>query len=310
MLKTKAHNNLTEKQWLELRANNINSTESAGLFGASPYCTELELFVNKRDKIEVFPFQENERTEIGKELEPGIAAIVARKINCSVAPFKNYICDETLRIGSSFDFEITSGELKGWLLEIKNVDFLVHKNQWLDDEAPPHIEIQAQHQMLVADRPGCVIAALVGGNSLKMIHRTRNENIGELIKNKVGAFWRSVESNTPPPSDYSKDYDLIMYLNADTTDKIYDATDNEHLIDLIKQYKEASTIKTKKEKEAEKIKAEIIDIVGEVSKVLAPGISLNCTMTKANEGKLITSEMVGERIGARKSFRQFRVSVK
>jgi predicted phage-related endonuclease len=39
-----------KNHWLELRSQNINSTESACLFGISPYITEFELYHRKQTK--------------------------------------------------------------------------------------------------------------------------------------------------------------------------------------------------------------------------------------------------------------------
>lgn len=287
------HSGLTESEWLDLRKRNVNSTESAALFGLSPYCTELELFINKRDGIEAFPFQDNERTEIGRELEPGIAAIAARKLECNVAPFKDYLCDEEQRIGSSFDYRITSGEYEGWLIEIKNVDYLVHRDKWLDDEAPEHIEIQAQHQMMVYQAPGCIIAALVGGNSLKLIPRKRNHQMEAIIRNKIRRFWDRVDNNNPPSPDYNKDYDLIMEMNKAADNHVYDATEDRHISKALKKYDELKKSIKSDTNAAKAIKAEVIHLIGtSCNKVIADGVSLNCAMTKGS-----------------KPYRQFKVNV-
>ncbi|WYK04376.1 hypothetical protein DWF04_015295 [Cereibacter sphaeroides f. sp. denitrificans] len=54
--------------------------------------------------------------------------------------------------------------------------------------APPHSELQVQHQLLVSGRQWAVIVVLVGGNDLRVTVRTRNEIIIQKIRDRVAAF--------------------------------------------------------------------------------------------------------------------------
>jgi predicted phage-related endonuclease len=122
-----------DEHWKSLRVKDVTSTESAALFGLSPYITEMELFYRKKTG-EVAEFTDNQRMRAGRLLEPAIANMVADELGCEVKPFKCYARNPE-RMGASFDFVITSGQYKDWILEIKNVDFLVYRDQWQDDEA-------------------------------------------------------------------------------------------------------------------------------------------------------------------------------
>lgn len=304
----------SEAQWLELRAANINSTDTAALFGLSPYTTELELYHQKKEGV-VVRIDDNDRMLAGRCLEAGIAEMVSHKLACSVAPYKNYVRDTEARIGSSFDFVITSGEYKDWILEIKNVDYLVYRDKWSEDEAPEHIEVQVQHQLELTQRPGALIAALVGGNDLKLIMRERNARAGAGIRKRIERFWRDVEAGNEPEIDYQRDADfLIEQRRYSDASKSYDATQDTHVKNLLLQYQSFKDAIKTLESKAKAVKAEVLTQVDDAAKVYADGAYVNCSMRKDTPGKslLITEDMVGQEIQLsqpRKGFRDFRVTL-
>ena len=201
--------------WLRLRLEVITSTEIAALFNESPYLTEFELWHQKKNK-QINSIEENERMFWGNILEESIAKGVCQRNGWTGEPFK--IFGVRSRIGSSFDWKIQV-EGKECLLEIKNVDGLVFRDDWTNPdgtiEPPTHIDLQAQHQMLVSGIDTCYIAALVGGNDLKIIKREANKNIQEMILDKTEKFWQSIESNVAPSPNFEEDAAFIMKMNQD-----------------------------------------------------------------------------------------------
>src|SRR3990167_4888783 len=180
-------------EWLELRTKDITSTEIGALFGFSPYLTAFELWHRKKEGL-VVSIDENERMKWGTRLQDSIANGIAQDNVWKVRRMDEYIRIPSLKIGSSFDFSIEC-ETNG-LLEIKNVDSLAFKDGWLVDgdniEAPPHIELQGQHQLLVSGRQYAYIGALVGGNTVKLIRRQVDEAIHAKIKTAAADFWKSI----------------------------------------------------------------------------------------------------------------------
>lgn len=204
-------------QWLAERANDVTSTEAACLYGLSPYLTEFELWHRKRDRI-VEDAEPDERVRWGMRLQDAIAAGVAEDRGWHVERLDVYMRDPIDRLGSSFDFAATDGELGRGLAEIKNVDRSVFYDEWLDLpgglEAPQHIELQAQVQMEVADVSWCAIVALVGGNDARVTVRLRDREIGQHVRGKVRAFWASVAAGTPPKPDYDADAEFLCRLHG------------------------------------------------------------------------------------------------
>ena len=249
-----------EAHWLELRMQDITSTDISALYGCSPYSTEYELWHRKRDG-KVLDFPENERMKWGTRLEESIAGGIANDNHFRVRPMKEYIRDPSLRIGSSFDYEITGSVhntvmMEPGLLEIKNVDSLVFLKTWVEDEnghieAPPHIEFQVQHQLAVSGRGYAYLGALVGGNRVVMLRRERNEDVIKSIKKKVTEFWESIRENNEPKPDLEKDAAFIskLYSFAEPG-KVLELDEDAEMSDMARWYKTFGD----KEKEAKKRK--------------------------------------------------------
>ena len=304
----------SREQWLSERVKDITSTESSALYGLNPYQSEFELYHAKRNK-EVVSITENERMTWGKRLESAIAHGAAETMGWDIEKFGVYVRDTDARIGSSFDFKINSTTQGVGIMEVKNVDSLVYHRNWIDDgqgniEAPEHIEMQIQHQMEVANLDWCALVALVGGNTQKVVLRNRDRNIGGNIRAKVSAFWASVDAVVAPSPDYSKDAEFIIksLRNSATEGLVVEA--DAGLEQLIEQFHFVSREGKNLDALKEQYKAQILDRIGEASKVVSNLGIISCGMTKGSEGKIITQEMVGTFAGARSGYRNFRFNQK
>jgi putative phage-type endonuclease len=309
--------------WLQLKTEDVSSTESAALFGLSPYSTEFELYHQKLTG-EVFTIDDNDRMYCGRMLEDTIAKMVQDQLGIKARRLKTYFRhDEEPHMSSSFDYEIVGDNsesqlfinnphLKGsGLLEIKNVDSLVYRDEWTDDEAPPHIEVQVQHQMEVANRNWTLIVALVGGNRMKIILRDRDHAMGAAIRKRINKFWTDVASHSEPKPDFERDMNFILSMFNDDKGEAVDMTDDESLRSMVISYKELNTRKLALEKALDALKAEVIYTVGNASGLVsADGLTVNLKMTKGTLPTTVTEEMVGTEIGGRKGWRQFRITQK
>ena len=301
---------ITNKQdWLENRLLDVTSTEVSALFNVNPYQTEFELYNQKKDKV-VINIEDNDRMAWGRRLEDSIAHGCAESQGWKVEQFDVYMSDTETRMGSSFDYKITSTDELG-IMEVKNVDSMVYRTKWIDDgnghiEAPPHIEMQLQHQLHVANVSWGCIAALVGGNTQKLIVRARNKEVGEMLEAKVKEFWERVKSGTAPNIDYLRDSEYMMknlYNDADAGLIMNADEDTDILID---DYNSINRECVSLEQQKKAIKAQILEKSQGASKIISKYGTINCGMSKASQGKYITQDMVGTYINPRKAFRQFR----
>lgn len=289
----------TKDEWLNLRLQDITSTEVSALFGLNPYMTEFELWHQKKNQ-EIVSFEASERMKWGNRLENSIAMGIAEDQGWESHEFKKYIRHDTVRAGSSFDHFITTKEGEG-ILEIKNVDGLQYRMKWKDDgdtiEAPPHIELQAQHQLFLTGKPFLYIGALVGGNETKLIRRVPVMSIQQAIESKINKFWGTIEAGQEPAVDYERDAEFLikLYDHAEPNKQI---EASEKVIELVDTYNLLSGYIKEHEKKKKATKAEILEIIGDAEKVIHETFSISAGVT----GPTVVPEFT------RKGFRNFRVN--
>jgi putative phage-type endonuclease len=306
----------SEKEWLEARTKDVTSTDVAALpsFDASPYKSPWQLFMEKLSG-EVQEIVPSERMMWGSRLQDAVARGVAEDTGLTVRRLNTYIRDPVQRVGSSFDFEVVSHEDGPGIMEIKNVDSMIFRNNWVEEngrlEAPPHLELQLQHQLLVSQRSWGMLVALVGGNTIKIARRERDEEVGKIILKKVAEFWVMVRENRPPPPDFTRDAKAIARLYSKTEPGlILDATQNTELEFMVMDYKQVNEERKALDNIMDEAKARILERIGKAEKVLGNGWSISAKEVKESQGKLITPDMVGTYTGARKGYRRFDVNIK
>ena len=269
----------SKEAWLQARTKDITSTEISALFGFSPYITEFEIFHQKKSGT-VVTIKEHERLRWGTALQDAIAAEIAKEQDWTIRRMDEYMRDTELRAGASFDFSIeqtgigtNEGTLTLGLLEIKNVDSLAFRDGWTEDdagniEAPLHIEIQVQHQLMVSGRAFAYLGALVGGNRLVLIKRDRNEAVINSIKQKIQAFWASIESNTPPKPNFERDAKFISSLyNYADPGKLLDVRENEDFMNMAREHKRLGDIAKDAETKRDGLKAQMLMVIGDAEKI-------------------------------------------
>lgn len=270
-----------EAAWLELRKKDITSTEVSSLFGISPYATSFETWHRKHDNLEI-SFEANERMIWGSRLQDSIAAGIFEDQGWVGHKKTEYMRDSDLRMGASFDFEFMHIDGEGQLLEVKNVDSLAFKDGWIVDgenvEAPPHIELQVQHQLAITGYKAAYIGALIGGNRVVLIRREPDAVVIQAIKDKIKAFWDSVASHTEPQPNFVKDAEFIarLYSFAEPG-KVFNA--DERVSMLAAKYKAASAEVKAAEEKKDAAKAEILTIIGDAEKVVGENFSISAGIT-------------------------------
>jgi len=296
-----------EAHWLDLRTTVLTSTEVAALFDQSPYMTAFELWHRKAGRLDS-AFEESERTRWGTRLQDAIAMGVAEDNGWKVRRMDEFAILPELRAGSSFDFCLTDGESNAptALLEIKNVDHWIAKEGWIverdgtDDyiEAPVHIEMQIQHQMLVSDVPLCYLAALVGGNRILLSERTPDPVVQTAIRDAIAEFWASVDAGVAPAPDFERDAKVVhrLYGYAESG-KLTEAS--EKVAALAVEQAELGRAIKELETKRDAVKAEILTEIGDAEKVTWEGGSISAGMVSETEVSY-----------TRKAYRNFRVNIK
>lgn len=300
-------------RWLALRNECITSTEMAPVAGIPKYGnTRFSIYHVKRGELED-AFVPSERSDIGLDIEHAIAKMTKRKIDARVLKLADFMRRESL--GASFDYQVVEPEheLNQWLVEIKNVDYLIFKDQWEKDSEgrfvpPEHITVQVQAQLEVSRRPGCLLSVLVGGNDLHLIKIARDAEFGAALRQIANEFWADIEAgNVPDVVADDAANAARLYSFADPS-KIIDASQDFELSHQIASYKALKEKAKSVEAEAATIKAQVLVSINDVAKVFgSDGYTLDAGITKATAGKIVTPDMVGTILGARKEFRRFTV---
>lgn len=298
--------------WLAMRRLDVTSTESAALFGLSPYMTHFELWHRKASGQEP-EFKVNDRMRWGNRLEAAIAHGIAEEQGWEIQPLKDYMRLAGLRIGSSFDFVITNlGEPAH--LEIKNVDFLAFREGWIehDDgsiEAPEHIEIQVQHQMLVSGYKRSFIGAFVAGNRGVVIERERDDQVIAAIRHRISEFWSTIASGQQPDPIMPDDAMAVIGLNQYAQPgKVLDASSDANIASLVRDYKAAAKAEADAAADKDVAKARLLEAIGDAERVLLDGWTISASLQADTPPTLITADMVGKTYGGRKGFRNLRIN--
>jgi putative phage-type endonuclease len=274
----------TKEAWLEARSHDLTSTEAAVLFGKSPYMTLPELFDLKRNQ-QVQMLEQNQRMTWGIRLQDSIAAGAAEDNGWTIRKMDEYIRDTDLRIGSSFDFEATLHDGTKAILEVKNVDGLQFRKEWVDDEAglqaPVHIELQVQHQMLVSGHSRCFIVALVGGNDLRIIDRGADPDVQGAMKYKIAEFWKNIDTDRAPDLDFERDADFILSkYRTVISKKCVNVDGDPQFRALVQAYTDLGEQKKQIEDRRKGVQAHLVACIGDAEKALGPDFSVTTSVTK------------------------------
>ena len=246
----------------------------------------------------------------GTRLQDSIAAGIAEDQGWHVERRAQYERLPERRIGASFDFTILGGRDGEGLLEVKNVDALVHREEWIVDEnsveAPPHIELQVQHQLLVSGLPYAYIGALVGGNHAVLMRRRPEREIHQSILSKTEEFWKSIEANQSPKPDFARDAEFIAKLYRTVRPgKVVNVAGDAEVTDLVGQYRAAKAVMDEAEAKRKEIKAKLLMRLGDAEKAIGEGWSISASEVKPT--KIEAYERAGYRdfrVNGKKSLRE------
>ena len=300
---------LSREQWLELRHQDVTSTEVSAIFGGSPYLSMFELY-HQKIADEPTMIEENERMKWGKMLEPIIAEGVAKERSIQIKALEGcYARDPEARMGASFDYAILSeanpGKSEG-ILEIKNVDGLVFRNKWEDGDPPPHIEMQVQYQLEITGMRYALLAALVGGNHLHVVRIDRNTEMGSAMRTAVARFWEMVDAKNEPEPVYEQDAQRIIDMLVSVKEGLeVNLTTNLEATGLAQEYAEARDAEKEADQKKKVAKAKLLELLGPAQTAYLNGYKVKCKQVEPFEG---IAAKPGELVGKRRGYRTFNLN--
>lgn len=205
---------LPRDDWLAVRKQGIGSSEAAAAVGLNPYQSQLELWLIKTGRDSLLPkddpHDEDSPTYWGTILEPIVAAHYTKRTGHRVRRINAVLQHPDPQFSwmlANIDREVT-GAAEVQLLECKTAG--INGAKLWKDGVPEYVQLQVLHQLAVTGKTAADVAVLLGGQHLE-IHRIVRDDllIARLIQLEV-AFWRLVESDTPPSADGSESADRAL----------------------------------------------------------------------------------------------------
>lgn len=192
--------------WLALRRSGIGASEAAAVLGVSPYASPREVYLDKLGKLP--PVEETEAMRWGNLLEPLIAQEYTRRTGRAVVEQQVFMRHQTHQhILATLD-GMTD---QGWPVEFKTTGEWTAKDLGAEgsDHLPEHWIVQAHQQMLLTEAERVDFAVLVGGQNLRLYRVNRDQEIVDLLVERLGEFWDRVQRRDPPAELHRADRKLM-----------------------------------------------------------------------------------------------------
>lgn len=294
-------------EWHALRLGNVGASEIAALFGVqAPYAlSHYALWMVKSGRVSP-PEVNNPRTQWGLRLEEAIAAGVAEQQGWAVTK-GGYVTDDTTPgLGCTLDYVAEAADQDGLgALELKNVDWLVHKRSWVDGEPPLPILLQLQAQLACTGWKWGAVASLVGGNDLRVYRYDARPKLIADIRRKVRAFWQSIEDGREPSVDGSDSAAAVLRaLYPEVVDEEADFSSDNELPEVCADLLAAAADRKAAASREDEAKNRLAAKLGEHKRAFAQGYRISVAVTS---GKPDRAAEPGEIISGRKESRRFQV---
>ena len=282
----------SREQWLLLRRDDVTASQIGALFGddCHPYRTIASLHAEKSGIDIPGPDPDNEVIERGTELEPFVAAKVAKlRPEWAVTKADHYLRDPDARIGCTPDYYIDGPRGRG-VLQCKTVGSGVFRAKWGERDAPrPPLWITLQlatEMMLAGCEYGAVGALVVGDYSwrLHIIEVERVEWAEVRLRDTVAAFWAAIAAGTPPQINPARDADLVRLLYPEVRkDSIIDLSADNRVRELLEDREAAAEIIKTAEAQKKAAETELLDKIADHEVALVPGWRVRLQTIKRKE---------------------------
>ena len=205
---------LSRDEWLSVRKNGIGSSDAAAAVGLSPYQSSLELWMIKtgREKAlpQIDPHDETSPMYWGSLLEPIVAAHYTRRTSNKVrkinAVLQHPDSDKSWML-ANIDREVI-GAPDVQILECKTAGEFGAR-LWREG-VPEYVQCQVQHQLAVTGKAAADVCVLICGQEIQVFRIERDDVLIAGLITLERAFWRYVETDTPPPADGSASAELAL----------------------------------------------------------------------------------------------------
>lgn len=323
--------------WHAIRLKNIGGSDCPALFGEEeqpdPDAEEAKagfsdsLFSLHYIKSGIVAPRviEVERVDAGIFFEPTIASFSAARRGWKISKGRYATDDTTPGMGASLDYVIDdagadaagvavdgnvlrgiSGPLVGkGVLQIKNVDGIQFARKWTDGEPPLYIVLQVQHELACSGYKWGVLAAWVGGNSLRLYFYEPRPQIIAQIRQRVTEFWDRVAKKQPPAPDGSDASSYVLRelypVLRDNEHTPIDLTGDNEVPVICAELKDVTKERLRLEKVEDECKAKLKAKMGTAQYAKCGSWTIKIGVTAANPGRLPKpGELIGKKSESRR----------
>lgn len=264
-----------KEAWLAERRKHITGTDVAAILGISPWRTDMQVWLDKKHLIEQ---EDSEQLRWGRRLERVILEGYSEATGQALDLFEYHLTVATCQPILAASLDARWGNEDRRPVDAKNIRR--KSEEWGVEgtgEVPPYYAVQLAAQMLVTDTAVADLAVLFSGNRLECFTIHRDQQLDEIILDKVGEWWeRHIVQDTPPPMDGSKrTTDYLAKRFAKQTELIIPA--KPETVAIAQRAVLASTIRKRFQEEEDRLKNMLRDETGE-----AQGIEGVCTWRMTN----------------------------
>jgi len=208
---------LTEQQLVE-RKSGIGGSDIGAILGLNKWTSPLDVYLDKTGQADGPDLSDNEAVHFGNVLEDTIAQEYARRTGCKVRRRnQRFIHPDHEWMAANIDRSVDGERM---ILECKN------SSQWMagawgesgTDEVPESYLVQVAWYMAILGYDRANLAALIGGNNLRIYEFDRDYELEKILINRSREFWfNNVLAKVAPAPSCERDLDTLYAMdNGDT----------------------------------------------------------------------------------------------
>lgn len=296
------------KPWYELRSYDpdrtrpviIGASEAAAACGMSPYTSTFELFLQKRNGINMFDpdAEQQERMDLGNKIEPVILSCYSEVTECDLSTdHPMYFHPEIPWQAATPDGVCRNGDDQ-WIVDAKNSGWRMFDDDGQDvhkfghpgtDQVPVQYVFQAHHLMSVMGVDRVDFAVLRDGCKLCVYRVGRDENLLESMISAEKEFIDRIVNNDPPEPDWEHAgiAKAVAKAFSHNPDMVATLSEVEH--DIWLKYEQLGEQIRELEKGRDALKAQILFALGDSAKGVIPGADIEIVRTMV-AGSVYTDE--------------------
>ncbi|WP_062532359.1 YqaJ viral recombinase family protein [Jeotgalibaca dankookensis] len=229
-------------EWLEARRTGIGGSDVGSILGFNKYKSPYQVWLDKTGQWKEEQ-TDNEPAYWGNVLEEVVAREFTERTGKKVRRMnKMYRHREHPFLQANIDRDVV-GEPA--ILECKTANTFL-ADQWEGDSIPEQYIFQVQHYMNVLNRDYAYIAVLIGGQKFIWKRIERDQELIQLIQERLVEFWEvNVKQMIPPSIDGSDATTAFMkerYASSEVGKEILLGQAEDELIASLKEQKDIKKI--------------------------------------------------------------------